>query len=232
MTQEMLDALSHLCSADGPTHTESNKLYRKVKHRYRPNLSPRQRPTAKARLDQAALAASAEARGATHRARPPSSTDSTRSTHFTLPQWHRWKETDGKVCTHTHMCICHTRHIPTEMQIFTDSSSPFFWTAMSATLGLTRVNPAMSATLRVTPRLCKNCSTTHAHVCVYIYIFIIHTNESTTSFRTAMSATLHDPEVVQELLYSLLHLDTHTVCHVFLYTFSIFTNAKTSSYAQ
>jgi len=61
-----------LCSADGSTHTESNKLYRKVKHRYRPNLSPRQRPTAKARLEQAALAASAEARGATHRARPRS----------------------------------------------------------------------------------------------------------------------------------------------------------------
>jgi len=61
-----------ICSADGSTHTESNKLYRKVKHRYRPNLSPRQRPTAKARHDQAALAASAEARGATHRARPRS----------------------------------------------------------------------------------------------------------------------------------------------------------------
>jgi len=59
-----------LCSADGSTHTESNKLYRKVKHRYRPNLSPRQRSTAKARHDQAALAASAEARGATYRARP------------------------------------------------------------------------------------------------------------------------------------------------------------------
>jgi len=59
-----------LCSADGSTHTKSNKLYRKVKHRYRPNLSPRQRPTAKSRHDQAALAASAEARGATHRARP------------------------------------------------------------------------------------------------------------------------------------------------------------------
>jgi len=61
-----------ICSADGSTHTESNKLYRKVKHRYRPNLSPRQRPTAKSRHDQAALAASAEARGATHRARPRS----------------------------------------------------------------------------------------------------------------------------------------------------------------
>jgi len=61
-----------VCSADGSTHTESNKLYRKVKHRYRPNLSPRQRPTAKARHDQTALAASAEARGATHRARPRS----------------------------------------------------------------------------------------------------------------------------------------------------------------
>ena len=58
-----------MCSADGSTHTESNKLYRKVKHRYRPNLTPRQRPTAKARHDQAALAVSAEARGATHRAR-------------------------------------------------------------------------------------------------------------------------------------------------------------------
>jgi len=69
-----LEAFMHesICSADGPTHTESNKLYRKVKHRYRPNLSPRQRPTAKARLDQAALAASAEARGATHQARPRS----------------------------------------------------------------------------------------------------------------------------------------------------------------
>ena len=61
-----------LFSADGSTHTESNKLYCKVKHRYRPNLSPRQRPTAKARHAQAALAASAEARGATHRARPGS----------------------------------------------------------------------------------------------------------------------------------------------------------------
>jgi len=61
-----------VCSADRSTHTKSNKLYRKVKHRYRPNLSPRQRPTAKARPDQAALAASAEARGATHRARPRS----------------------------------------------------------------------------------------------------------------------------------------------------------------
>ena len=62
----------YVCSADGSTHTESNKLYRKVKHRYRPNLSPCQRPTAEARHDQAALAASAEARGATHRARPRS----------------------------------------------------------------------------------------------------------------------------------------------------------------
>ena len=62
----------YTCSADGSTHTESNKLYREVKHRYRPNLSPRQRPTAKSRHDQAALAASAEARGATHRARPRS----------------------------------------------------------------------------------------------------------------------------------------------------------------
>ena len=33
-----------LCSADGSTHTESNKLYRKVKHRSRPNFSSRQRP--------------------------------------------------------------------------------------------------------------------------------------------------------------------------------------------
>ena len=32
------------CSADGSTHTESNKLYRKVKHGARPNLSSRQRP--------------------------------------------------------------------------------------------------------------------------------------------------------------------------------------------
>ena len=52
---------STLCSADGSTHTESNKLYRKVKHCYRPNIYPRQRPTAKARLEQAALAASAGA---------------------------------------------------------------------------------------------------------------------------------------------------------------------------
>jgi len=82
-----------LCSADGSTHTQSNKLYRKVKHRYRPNLSPRQRLTAKARHDQAALAASAEARGATQRARPRSPT---------LTQRDRWKETDVKVCfTHS-----------------------------------------------------------------------------------------------------------------------------------
>ena len=38
----------------------------------RTNLSPRQRPTAKSRHDQAALAVSAEARGATHRARTAS----------------------------------------------------------------------------------------------------------------------------------------------------------------
>jgi len=37
-----------------------------------PPISPRQRPTAKARHDQAALAASAEARRATHQARPRS----------------------------------------------------------------------------------------------------------------------------------------------------------------
>jgi len=37
--------LSHeLCSADGSTYTESNKLHRKAKHRARPNLSSRQRP--------------------------------------------------------------------------------------------------------------------------------------------------------------------------------------------
>jgi len=84
----------------GQPAQRSNKLYRKVTHRYRPNLFPRQRPTAKTRPDQAALTASAEARGTTHRARPrsSSSTDSTRSTHFTLTQRHRWKETDGKVC--------------------------------------------------------------------------------------------------------------------------------------
>ena len=64
--------MRNLCSADGSIHTESNKLYCKVKHRYRPNLSPRQRPTAKSRHDQAELAASAEAQGATHRARPRS----------------------------------------------------------------------------------------------------------------------------------------------------------------
>jgi len=34
----------YICSADGSTHTESNKLYRKVKDRARPNLSPGQRP--------------------------------------------------------------------------------------------------------------------------------------------------------------------------------------------
>ena len=34
----------YLCSADGSTHTESNKLYRKVKDRALSNLSSRQRP--------------------------------------------------------------------------------------------------------------------------------------------------------------------------------------------
>jgi len=33
-----------ICSADRSTHTESNKLYRTVKHRARPNISSRQRP--------------------------------------------------------------------------------------------------------------------------------------------------------------------------------------------
>jgi len=33
-----------VCSADGSTHTESNKLYRKVKQRARPKPSSRQRP--------------------------------------------------------------------------------------------------------------------------------------------------------------------------------------------
>jgi len=33
-----------LCLADGSTHTESRKLYRKVKHRARPNTSSRWRP--------------------------------------------------------------------------------------------------------------------------------------------------------------------------------------------
>jgi len=72
-----------LCSADGSTHTESNKLYRKVKHRYRPNLSPRDSPL--------------------HTFTRASSTGSTRSTHFTLTQRHRWKETDRKVW---YMCVC------------------------------------------------------------------------------------------------------------------------------
>ena len=39
-----IETESKLCSADGSTHTESNKLYRKVKHRACPNLSSRQRP--------------------------------------------------------------------------------------------------------------------------------------------------------------------------------------------
>ena len=36
--------LTRVCSADGSTHTESNKLYRKVKHQARPNISSRQEP--------------------------------------------------------------------------------------------------------------------------------------------------------------------------------------------
>ena len=78
MLRYLSESRRSVCSADGSTHTESNKLYRKVKHRYRPNLSPRQRPTAKSRHDQAALAASAEARGATHRARPSRSIENSR----------------------------------------------------------------------------------------------------------------------------------------------------------
>ena len=84
--------LEYVCSADGSTHAESNKLYRKVKHRYRPNLSPRQRPTAKARHGQAALAALAEARGATHRARPRSpSRDHPRVTGCVSSGRDRWE---------------------------------------------------------------------------------------------------------------------------------------------
>jgi len=33
-----------MCSASGSTHTESGKLYRKVKHQARPKVSSRQRP--------------------------------------------------------------------------------------------------------------------------------------------------------------------------------------------
>jgi len=53
-----------LPSASGSTHTESCKLYRKVKHRAHPKV--RLQPTAKARPDQAAIATSAAARGTTH----------------------------------------------------------------------------------------------------------------------------------------------------------------------
>ena len=102
----------HLCSADGSTHTEGNKLYRnelyrKVKHRYRPNISPRQRPTAKARPDQAAFATSAEARGATHRARPRSPSRKVCSRiPVTQPQEHEYRTPPGEPCIrqeHVHM---------------------------------------------------------------------------------------------------------------------------------
>ena len=36
--------VAHNCSASGPTHTESGKLYRKVKHRARPKVTSRHRP--------------------------------------------------------------------------------------------------------------------------------------------------------------------------------------------
>jgi len=55
--------LHRLCSACGSTHTESGKLYRKVKHRSPPKSFLT--PTAKARPDQAALATFAGARGTT-----------------------------------------------------------------------------------------------------------------------------------------------------------------------
>ena len=55
----------NICSADGSSHTESNKLYRKVKHRSPPKSFLT--PTAKR----------------------ASSTDSTRSTRFTLTQRHQ-----------------------------------------------------------------------------------------------------------------------------------------------
>jgi len=88
--QHLLHRWGPLCSADGSTHTESNKLYRKVKHRYRPNLSPRQRPTAKARPEQAALAASAGA--GSHTPSTASESFSRPTEKFVLPKspfkWH------------------------------------------------------------------------------------------------------------------------------------------------
>ena len=57
-----------LCSAFGSTHTESGKLYRKVKHRSPPKVLLT--PTVEARLNRAALATTAETRGVAHRARP------------------------------------------------------------------------------------------------------------------------------------------------------------------
>jgi len=40
---------SYQCSASGSTHTESGKLYRKVKHRARPNSCPQARPKVSSR---------------------------------------------------------------------------------------------------------------------------------------------------------------------------------------
>ena len=68
----------------------------RVNPRYRPHLSPRQRPMAKARLDQAALAASAEARGATHRARPRSPSGLTLNPALAALAQH---------ISHSHSCI-------------------------------------------------------------------------------------------------------------------------------
>jgi len=60
-----------LCWADGSTHTESNK---QTIPQGQTSIPPKSfsTPAAKARPDKAALATSAEERGATHRARPRS----------------------------------------------------------------------------------------------------------------------------------------------------------------
>ena len=84
-----------VCSADGSTHTESNKLYRKVKHRSPPKSFLT--PTAKARPVRR-RSRRLQGRRAPHTEHGlgvllaftrASSTDSTRSTHFTLTQRHR-----------------------------------------------------------------------------------------------------------------------------------------------
>jgi len=149
-----------LCWADGSTHTESNKLYHKDKHRHRPHLFPRQRPTAKSRHDQAALAASAEARGATHRARPRSPSRRRKSLLLLKLEWSAALKTstrDGYNAQGVNL-TCYPPSPPRRLRI------AFFCSRRCATSSLNSTRPKqMYIHIHIH---------THTHTYIYIYMYL------------------------------------------------------------